>query len=177
MKKKLGLLLAVVMMMAFVSGCTQGNTEPAKDVDIDEIHQAVKDEFGEDYIPSMELSKEDVEALMGVNGENIDSLIAEMPMISVNVDTFIAIKAQAGKGEAVEADLEAYRLSLIEQGMNYPMNQPKINSAKVVRYGDYAFFIMLGKYDDRENITEEEALDFAKEEVRRAEEVIAAFFK
>jgi hypothetical protein len=177
MKKRLGLLLAMVMMMTFVGGCSTGGTEPVKEADINVIHQAVKDEFGDDYIPSMQLSKEDLEALTGVNPENIDSFIAEMPMISVNVDTFIAIKAQAGKGEAVEVELESYRASLVEQGMMYPMNQAKINAANVLRYDDYVFFIMIGKYDEREDITEEEALDFAKEEVRRAGEVVAAYFK
>lgn len=177
MKKRIGLLLAIVMMVTFVSGCTTTTTEPAKDVDIKQIHQAVMDEYGQDYIPSMELSKEDLEAIVGVDGENIDSFIAETPMISVNVDTFIAVKAKEGKGEEVETSLENYRESLVAQGMNYPMNLAKVNAAKVVRHGDYVFFLMLGKYDEREDISEEEELEFAIEEVGRAERVIESFFK
>ena len=36
------------------------------------------------------------------------------------------------------------------------MNMAKVNSTKVVRHGDYVFFLMLGRYDDRLEATEEE---------------------
>lgn len=180
MKKGIGLFLALVMMMSFVVACapkSDSDSEQAKEVDIKEIHEKIKEEFGEDYIPNRAMEAEELANLTGVKQEDIESFIAEAPMISVNVDTFIAIDAKEGKGEAVETSLEEYRTNLVENSMTYPMNQAKVNASKVVRHGDYVFFIMFGKYDDRENVTEEEALEFAKEEVQKAENIINGFFE
>jgi uncharacterized protein DUF4358 len=180
MKKFIGIFLGLVMMMSFVVACApkeEDNSDVAVDVNIEDIHEKVKEEFGEDYIPDNQMELEQLETLVGVKVENVEEYIAETPMISVNVDTFIAIEAKEGKGDAVEESLQAYRTSILEQSMMYPMNQAKVNAAKVVRHGDYVFFLMLGKYDDREDVTEEEALEFAKEEVERAENVINGFFE
>lgn len=178
-KKKLALILGAIMIMSFVVACSPktGDKDEVKVVDIKEIHEKIKEEFGEDYIADMEMGIEDLENLTGLNGDDVEESIGEMPMISMNVDTFIAIKAKEGKGDSVEGDLEEYRTKIVEESMNYPMNLAKVNAAKVVKHGDYVFFLMLGKFDDRDDATEEEALEFAQEEVKRAEDIIDSFFQ
>lgn len=179
MNKTIRFLLAAIMIMIFIGGCTakiEDNNE-GKVVDINEIHKKIKDEFGDNYIPNMNLNESELENMIGVKKEDIDEYIAEVPMMSVNVDTFIAIKAKEGKADNIEESLNNYRKSLVENSMQYPMNQAKVNGSKVVKQGDYIFFIMIGKYDDRDDITEEEALDFAKEEVSKVEDIINNFFK
>lgn len=175
MKKIFGMFLAVIMTASFLVGCTTKNE--TKVVDLKEVHAAVKEALGEDYAPNRELTLEELENFTGIKKEDMESFIAESPMISVNIDTFIAIKAKEGKGDAIEAGLEKYRKFLVEDSMQYPMNIAKVNSAKVVRHGDYVFFLMLGKYDDREEATDEERLEFAKAEVQKVEDVINNFFE
>lgn len=176
MKKTLVLFLAVIMVISVLSGCGP-KKEEVKVVDLKELHDAVKEAYGEDYYPNRELTLEEIENLTGIKEEDMESFIAEAPMMSVGVDTFIAIKAKEGKGDVVEAGLEKYRTFLVEDSLQYPMNIAKVNGAKVVRHGDYAFFLMLGKYDDRDEATDEERLEFAKAEVQKAEDVINKFFK
>ena len=144
-----------------------------KQVDINKVHAKLKSGFGQDYIPNSPMP---LESLVGIKASDIKASIAEMPMITVNVDTFIAIQAKENKADEIEKKLNAYRKSLVEQSTMYPMNQAKVNASKVVRHGDYVFFVMLGKYDEREDITEKEALEFAKQEVKRAESIINGFF-
>lgn len=178
MKKSIVLILAVLMMVAFVGGCSNNKGKDViKVVEIKAVHEKIKEEFGEDYIPNMELDLEALENFIGLNPDDIDVFIAENPMISVNVDTFIAIKAKEGKGDSVNTSLEDYRTNLVENSMQYPMNLAKVNASKVVRHGDYVFFLMIGKYDEREEASEEERLDFAKEEIKRAEDIINGFFE
>lgn len=179
MKKKITLLLGAIMMMSFVVACSPkaNDKDEVNLVDIKEIHEKIKEEFGEDYIPNMEMQLEELENITGLNGDDVEESIGEMPMISMNVDTFIAIKAKEGKGDSVEKNLEEYRIKSLEESMNYPMNLAKVNAAKVVKHGDYVFFLMLGKFDDRDDATEEEALEFAQEEVNRAEDIIDSFFQ
>ena len=180
MKKIMGLLVAISMLLVFVVGCTPPkDSDGDKDIviDLEEIHAAVQESLGEDYSPNMEISVEELETITGVKVSDMESYIAEALMISVNIDTFIAIKAKEGKAEPIEEGLEAYRKDLIENSLQYPMNIAKVNAAKVVRNGDYIFFLMLGKYDDREDATEEERLEFAQDEVKKIEDIINKFFK
>lgn len=175
MKKIIVIVLGISMLGLFAVGCVP--TSENKVVDLKEIHEALKESLGEEYIPDRDLEKEELENIVGVSTDDMAEYIAQAPMISVNVDNFIAIKAKEGKADEIEKGLVDYRDYLIENSMQYPMNMAKVNAADVVRHGDYIFFVMLGKYDDRDDATEEEQLEFAQAEVRKVEDVIAEFFK
>ena len=180
MKKGIGLFLAVIMMVTLLAGCAP-KQDQTQEVDLKEIHNAVKESLGEEgYIPNKELTLEELENMTGIKESDIESYIAETPMISVNVDTFIAIKAKEGKADAIESSLVEYRTNLVENSMQYPMNLPKVNASKVVRHGDYVFFLMLGGVDPNmtnPDITEEEMLEFANGEIQKVENAINKFFE
>lgn len=175
MKKRIIMLLAISMLAVLAVGCTP--KEEVKDVDIKEIHAAVKESLGEDYGANRDLEKEELEGIVKVKEEDMEEYIAQAPMISVGVDNFIAIEAKEGKADEIEQGLNNHRKYLVEDSMQYPMNIAKINASKVIRHGDYLFFVMLGKYDDRDNVTEEQALEFAQEETKKVEDIINGFFK
>lgn len=186
MKRIMILVLASILSISTLVACTgdkedieiEVNDEKnVEEVELKDVHAAIKKEFGEDYIPNMELGLVEIENLIGLTEEEIEEFIGEMPMISINVDTFIAIKAKSKKVDEVESALKEYRRVLVEESMQYPMNLAKVNSSKVVRHGEYLFFIMIGKLDEREEVSEEEALKFAQEEIKRAEDVIDSFFE
>ena len=137
---------------------------------LDEIHAAVKEAYGENYIPSAAFDEQGMKELFGINSDLYDSFIAEGPMISVHVDTFVAVKAKEGKGEEVAQHLNDYRDSQLNGAMQYPMNLPEIEASQVVRHGDYVFFVMLG------TPSEEAALESAKENTQIAIDIIDGFF-
>lgn len=178
MKRKISILLAAVMAMSFMVACSPKKDESGgKEADINEIHKAVKEELGEDYIPSMALNAEELENLTDVDSDEVEEFIAEIPMMSTHVDTFIAVKAKSEEADEVEEDLEEYREYLNEEALNYPMNLAKVKAAKVVRHGDYVFFLMLGGFDMESDPDSSEALEFAEAEVAKVEAVIDGFFK
>jgi hypothetical protein len=72
----------------------------------------------------------------------------------------------------VKEALEAYKLYQETEAFQYPMNMAKVKASEVVVRGNLVFFVMLGKYDDRTEATEEEYLTFAKNEVKRAVDAI-----
>ena len=176
MKKLIGMVLAISMLVIFAVGCVP-KTPEVVNVDIKEVHTAIKEALGEDYRADRDLEAEELEGIVKVKAEDMEEYIAQAPMISVGVDTFIAIKAKEGKADAIEEGLNNHRKYLVEDSMQYPMNIAKINASKVIRHGDYIFFLLLGKYDDREQATEEEYLEFAKDEVQKVEEIVNGFFK
>ena len=112
----------------------------------------------------------------GVDMDNVEEFVAEGPMISAHVDTFIAVKAKEGMGEQVQQELQAYLDYVQENALQYPMNTAKVQAAQVVRHGDYVFYVLLGGYDERTDVTEEESVTFAKEQVQIGLDAIASFF-
>lgn len=176
MKKIIVMVLAISMIVVFAVGCTPKTPEKVN-VNLTDIHNAVKESLGEEYAPNRDMEKEEIENIVGVKAEDMEEYIAQAPMISVSVDTFIAIKAKEGKADAIEEGLNKYKKFLVEDSLQYPMNDAKVNASEVVRHGDYVFFVMLGKYDDRQEATEEERLEFAKEETKKVVDIINKFFK
>lgn len=151
MKKGIIGILMVVFMLA-LTGCgsknnaSGGDTQDknVKEVSLEEIQTSVKEAYGEDYIPSVDYDKSTIEEQFGVKEAWYDDIIAQGPMISTHVDTFIAVKAKPENKEDVKTALGAYRDSLIKDTMQYPINQIKIQASRVESYGNYVFFLMLG---------------------------------
>lgn len=175
MKKVIAAMLALVMVLALAAGCTQQGGG-VKDVDIKQVHEKVKEAYGENYLPSAELDKDTLVATTGVKAEDIEEFVAEAPMMSAQVDTFIAIKAVKDKGADVETALNAYRDRLVSDTMMYPMNQPKVEASQVVRHGDYVFFVLLGAYEDVPDGSDP-TVDFAKNEVKKGVDAINGMFQ
>ncbi len=202
MKKWMSALLAVLMVLSLAAcGSTQpqepsssveepsssveetpeegtladGEEAPAGEVDakLTELHEALKEAYGENYLPSSAMDATMMEEVIGIDMSNVESFIGELPMMSAHVDTFIAIKAKEGKGEQVEEELNAYRTTQVENTMQYPMNEEKVKNSQVIRKGDYVFFLMLGQIPD-ETVTDTAA--FAKEQMQIALDKVEEIF-
>lgn len=142
---------------------TEETEAEAKEVALSDVRDALKEELGENYIPSMEFDEELFTNTFGVSADLYDSFLAEGPMISAHVEQFVGIKAKEGKGEEVEKALNAYRENLLTNSLQYPMNMPTIEASQVLRMGDDVYFIMLGKADEAAlEESEEKALESAK---------------
>lgn len=144
---------------------------------VGQVHQAVREAYGEMYVPGMAFDEQGLEELFGIGPELYDSFVAEGPVISTQVELFIGVQAREGKGEAVEALLNQYKRELQEGGMQYPMNLPKIEAAQVVRHGDDVYFVMLGAPTmEAEEKGEDAALESAIENNQIGIDVINDFY-
>lgn len=177
MKKKAIILLAAIMAISFLVACgpkesENGNENEEIKMDINDVHEQVKEEFGEDYLPSMSLSLEELSDLTGIKKDSVVEFVAEVPMMSVHVDTFIAIEAKKDDAYDVAQSLLKYQEYLNDQALQYPMNVAKVKAAKVERKGNYVFFIMLGAPNEFEDQESQEALEFSQKEVARVQAII-----
>lgn len=156
--------ILLIAAIAALTACSGKNTEgdnpsegqQIKEVPVTEIQTVVKEAYGEDYIPNMPYDETALLDVFGIDKGWCEEYLAEGPMISAQVDTFVAVKAKNGKTDDVEQALNKYRDSLVEDTLQYPANQVKIQASQVVTYGNYVFFIMLGNISM--DIEEEEAM-------------------
>lgn len=176
-KKVLALILAGVCAFGLV-GCGKEEKKKEVNVDITEVHNSVKEAYGETYYPNQTYDTNTIEQMFGVKEDLYEKAIAEGPMMSFSVDTFVAIKAKSGKGSEVKKALTDYREKLVNDSMQYPTNKVKIQASQVVSYDDYVFFILLGDIPmEVEEQGDEAILEAAKSENQKAIDAIDKFFK
>lgn len=120
---------------------------------MESVKTAVTDLLREDYWPNMALTPDMLESLLGISPDMYEDYFAEMPMISVNVDTLVVIKAVEGQADTVEDILLAYHDDNVNNTMQYPQNVGKIQAARVQRIGNYVMFVQLGA--DTAEVSEE----------------------
>lgn len=153
--------IITLCIAGMVLGCTScGNTKQPDttqqttqvQVTLEEIHTAVKDAYGDNYLPEMGYDAEVFASLFGINSDLYEEFIAEAPMMSAHVDIFVAVKAKEGKAEEVEQLLQTYQDNLRNNSLQYPMNLGKVEGATLYRNGNYVFYFILGGYP--ENIDE-----------------------
>lgn len=203
MKKIISIMLILASLAAFAScgnggngndtsadtstsGTTTGETSadstetsatetsaPTSDVSAADIGKAVADEFGDEYIPDMDIPADYLDSTYGIKPDWYDDFYGQVPMIGVNIDTFIAVKAKADKVSDVEKALNDYAEFYKNDAQKYPKDLAKVDACRVYTKGNYVFFIMLGyPTDEVENMDDAAQVKFYTEQNDRAVKVI-----
>ena len=138
-----------------------------------------RDAYGENYLPNMRLTDEEIEVRYGIANDLYSSAIAEVPMISAQVDELVLIKANdEAARDTIEEALTAYQNVLREDTFQYPANLLKIQASQVYVRGDYVCFIMLGVLDNEtaQQADEGKVIEAYKTENEKAVAAIDALF-
>lgn len=122
------------------------------------LKAAVTESLGENYWPDMALLPDMLEMSFGITSDMYEDYMAEMPMISANVDTLLIVRAKDDKVEAVREALEAYRDTQINDTMQYPMNLGKVQASRIETIGNYVIFAQLGADTEKAAGEDDEAV-------------------
>ncbi|MGN0345584.1 MAG: DUF4358 domain-containing protein [Lachnospiraceae bacterium] len=189
-KRSMALIAALIvavggLVAVSATGCSQKNqsgtdTETVQNSpEPDAVYEAVKAAYGENYLPNMRLTDEEAEARYGITSDLYSSVIAEVPMISAQVDELVLIKAKdEAARDTIEEAMTAYQNVLKEDTFQYPANQLKIQASQVYVKGDYVCFIMLGVLDNEtmQQADEGKVIEAYKAENEKAVAAIDALF-
>lgn len=174
--KKISVFLVLCFSLGLFAACSK-EEEKTYDYTAGDVYDAIKEAYGEDFLPDGDMNEEEYTVTYGLDMDKVEDIKAGITMISFHPDRLLVAKAKQGEGESVEETLKAARDNMVETGMWYPANLAKVNASQVVRAGDYVAFIMLGAVDEREDATEEEAAEFAKEQVQIGVDAFNALFE
>ena len=163
-------------------------TPEVKEVAMEDVVNTLKNTFGDYYLPNQLLDQESFNLLVGLTSDMYDEFYADMPMIGAHADRLFIVKTQ--KVDEVKAVFEAYKQSLIDDTMQYPMNVSKIAHSDIYVNGDFVMFFMLGGYtdempegvdtmspEDAEKATEEFQTNFYIAQQMKAIEALDNFFE
>ena len=131
------------------SGTAEGgdsgiNYEEGWSEEMEGLKAAVVEQLGDGCWPDMQLLPDMLEMSFGIASDMYDDYMAEMPMISANVDTLLIVRAKDGKVDAVREAVEAYRDVQVNNSMQYPMNVGKVQASRIETIGSYVIFVQLG---------------------------------
>lgn len=146
-------------------------TSYRNDVAPQTLVEAVATELGDDYWANAELMPEYLDDWFGVSDDMYEEYYGQTPMISVNVDTLLVVKAKEERIEDVENALNTYKEAMVQDTMQYPMNIPKIQAAEIGTFGNYVCYVQLGADKGGEE-DEESAIKACQEMNARALAVI-----
>lgn len=92
----------------------------------------------------MHIEADYLEQKTGITNNLYDEFAGEMPKINTNVDTIIIVKAKEGKITEVEQKLSEYRDRLLNDTMQYPTDNEKIQASRIEKIDPYVCFVQLG---------------------------------
>jgi len=171
--KKIFMMMMVSLIL--LSGCTKKAVYDG--ADLDAAVDAVKDAYGEFYGPSSMIDATMLEDIMKVKADDVVDFYAEGPLMSMSVDTLIVVIAKDDKIDTVKKALEDYKYYLEHDAFNYPMNMAKVSTSQVVVKGNVVALVLLGKYDDRNEATDEQRIEFAQQQVQLGVDALLAALK
>ena len=189
MKKK---IIAVMLVLACTAGavtpgttgntpvCVEAATKKAKKApSINKVYNAVKNAYGDNYLPNMKMDEKEIKERYGVSSKWYTAAIAEVPMISTNADTLVIVKSKDAKSKKkIKSALKKYQDDLIKDTHQYPMNQLKIQASRIYTKGDYVCFIMLGNISNKqEEQSEEKVIAAYKKQNEKAVDAIRKLYQ
>ena len=146
-----------------------------------EIAQAIIDEYGADYAPSLDYDETHMVERLGIDPSWVEAFFGQGPMFMLSSDELIIIEATEGNVDKVLAAMQEYQRFLKEESFQYPMNMPRVQNARLVFEGNYVAFILVGKHfeypTDGTEFDEQEVIDFVRAEFQRGVDVFESFFK
>ncbi|MDD3206398.1 MAG: DUF4358 domain-containing protein [Lachnospiraceae bacterium] len=171
------LLMTLVGIMTFMSVACGKKEEVKPAVELSAVVDAVKEAYGEDYLPDAEVDAQMLGSTYGITEDMYEEAYAQIPMISVNVDTLIAVKCKDGKQQEVVDALTKYQDYLKNDALQYPTNAVKVQASRIIEKEGYVFFVMLGTIPmDVEEQGDEAILKKAEENNDIAQKAIDTFF-
>ena len=172
MKQLFASVLCLAACLA-LTGCFGKDSE----VDLNAMMGDIEAAYGDDWLANSEMSQSVFENEFGLEGSLVDSYVGRMPMTGNHPDRVLLIKATKDNGEAVEQALRKRLNEMIADATQNPDHTAKLNSARVVRNGDYVGLLMVGAEDTVSGDDKDAALQFAKDQVKKAEDVFHGAFQ
>lgn len=129
-----------------ISGVINGEIVVTPWSELQKVHMAIKKAYGNTYLPSMQCQDDEsfMKDVLKLDASWYDDVIVEVPMISAHADMLVLVDASEGNVENVTNALNAYKEYLVNESLQYPMNEARVKSAVVQAVGDYVCFSILG---------------------------------
>lgn len=144
--RRMLVFMILTMLICLMVACSDADRKDQIGVDIalEEMRQAVVEALGDNYWPNATIPADALDRVYGIEPDMYEEVLAEMPMITTNVDTLILVRAKEDEINDVEEELNEYRRESIESMTHSPMNADKARASRIETFGNIVCFVQLG---------------------------------
>lgn len=141
MKKVFCVVLSVIMMACFFSGCKKKRN--VENLSCKNIVDTLRKAYGTSYTPNVSIPDEVLNTDFELNLADMKDYYGEMPQIGLQPDRIVVVKANDGKAKSVAESFEQAKTIFLKDELQYT-NSSKVESAVILQEGDFVCFFMLG---------------------------------
>ena len=133
-----------------IAAVVSGEIKVTPWTEFDKMRNEIVKWYGNTYYPNVKVHQDEayletyLKDILKIDAAWVDDIIIEVPMISANADTLILVDPSEGNAENVLKALQDYKTYLVEEALQYPMNEARVKTAAVAQVGDYVCFSILG---------------------------------
>lgn len=134
--------VVAIVVVAVVVGLLGGNGE-VKSMDIDAAAQTLSTTNPYAEMAMMDITTEELSAVMGINADNVEKVYGKIPMMNVHASMYLLIQAKAGAVDTVKSELEQYATNYEQQWERYlPEQYDLVKNRKVGVVGNTVYMII-----------------------------------
>ncbi len=147
MKKLIGIVLGCIMIISLM-GCAKEEEAAVENVNngiaLQIVVDAIKENYGKMYMPSVVMDEDSIKKEIGLTSDLYEEVHVEICDIAAEKDMLIGVKVAGDQQEEVVDILTTYRESLVNDALQYPMQQFKLQASQIVEKEGFVFFVTLG---------------------------------
>lgn len=144
--KRMLIFMILTMLVCLMVACSDAKRKEqvGADITLEEMKQAVVEALGDSYWPNATIPADALDRVYGIEKDMYHEILAEMPMVTTNVDTLILVRAKDDEIDDVEEELMEYRRGAIESVTHSSMNADKVRASRIETFGNIVCFVQLG---------------------------------
>ena len=143
MKKNVISVIVAILIVVVGVGAYFILNKSEKSIDINLASQTLSNSAPFNELSTVDITKDLLSSLYGINIENVENVLGKMPMMNVQASMYVLIQAKEGTVETVKSELDKYATQYEEQWSTYlPEQYDLVKNRKTGVVGNVVYMII-----------------------------------
>ena len=142
-KNVISVIVAILIVVVVGVGAYFILNKSEKSIDINVVSQTLSNSAPFNDLSTVDITKDLLSSLYGINIENVENVLGKMPMMNVQASMYVLIQAKEGTVETVKSELDKYATQYEEQWSTYlPEQYDLVKNRKTGVVGNVVYMII-----------------------------------
>lgn len=142
-KNVISVIVAILIVVVVGVGAYFILNKSEKSIDINLASQTLSNSAPFNDLSTVDITKDLLSSLYGINIENVENVLGKMPMMNVQASMYVLIQAKEGTVETVKSELDKYATQYEEQWSTYlPEQYDLVKNRKTGVVGNVVYMII-----------------------------------
>ncbi len=142
-KNVISVIVAILIVVVVGVGAYFILNKSEKSIDINLASQTLSNSAPFNELSTVDITKDLLSSLYGINIENVENVLGKMPMMNVQASMYVLIQAKEGTVETVKSELDKYATQYEEQWSTYlPEQYDLVKNRKTGVVGNVVYMII-----------------------------------